>query len=156
MLTEQTPPTVATGMLIRKPVNEVFRAFIDPAITTRFWFTAGTGRLEQGKQVEWHWSMYNHTAIVQVREIIQDKKIEITWGAKGSASARVEWTFESYPNGSTFVNITSDGFLGDAQAILKQVADNVGGFCWVLAGCKAWLEFGIQLNLVADRYPGGK
>src|SRR4051794_4566310 len=29
-------------MLIRKPVEEVFQAFIDPAITTHFWFTKST------------------------------------------------------------------------------------------------------------------
>ncbi|MBC7990984.1 MAG: polyketide cyclase, partial [Luteimonas sp.] len=28
-------------MLIRRPVAEVFEAFVDPAITSRFWFTRG-------------------------------------------------------------------------------------------------------------------
>lgn len=32
-------PVAKTGMLIRKPVAEVFEAFIDPNITTKFWFT---------------------------------------------------------------------------------------------------------------------
>ena len=31
-------------MLIRKPVAEVFEAFVDPAITTQFWFTKSSGR----------------------------------------------------------------------------------------------------------------
>lgn len=35
-------------MLIRKPVAEVFEAFIDPAITKYFWFTKGSNRLEKG------------------------------------------------------------------------------------------------------------
>jgi len=35
-----------TGMLIRRPVAEVFEAFIDPDITTQFWFTRSSGRLE--------------------------------------------------------------------------------------------------------------
>ena len=30
-------------MLIRRPVAEVFEAFINPAITTQFWFTHTTG-----------------------------------------------------------------------------------------------------------------
>lgn len=37
MLTQQ--PVVKAEMLIRKPVEEVFEAFVDPAVTTRFWFT---------------------------------------------------------------------------------------------------------------------
>jgi uncharacterized protein YndB with AHSA1/START domain len=30
-------------MLIRRPVAEVFEAFVDPAVTTRFWFTKSEG-----------------------------------------------------------------------------------------------------------------
>jgi len=30
-------------MLIRKPVAEVFEAFINPEITSKFWFTRGSG-----------------------------------------------------------------------------------------------------------------
>jgi uncharacterized protein YndB with AHSA1/START domain len=29
----------------------VFEAFVDPAITSKFWFTKGSGRLETGKQM---------------------------------------------------------------------------------------------------------
>ena len=38
-------------MLIRRPVAEVFEAFVDPAITTQFWFTHSTGRLDQHREV---------------------------------------------------------------------------------------------------------
>lgn len=39
-----------TGMLIRRPVMDVFEAFIDPDITTTFWFTKSSGRLETDLQ----------------------------------------------------------------------------------------------------------
>jgi hypothetical protein len=32
---------------------DVFEAFVNPDITTQFWFTKGSGRLEAGKQVQW-------------------------------------------------------------------------------------------------------
>jgi uncharacterized protein YndB with AHSA1/START domain len=38
-----------TGMLIRRPVAEVFEAVVDPDVTTKFWFTRSSGRLEPGK-----------------------------------------------------------------------------------------------------------
>jgi hypothetical protein len=38
---------------------------------------------------------------------------------------------------------------------VKQVADSTQGFCLVLAGVKALLEHGIELDLVRDRYPEG-
>ena len=34
-------PVMRTGMLIRKPPADVFEAFVDPNITTKFWFTKG-------------------------------------------------------------------------------------------------------------------
>lgn len=64
-------------MLIRKPVTEVFEAFINPEITTKIWFTKSTGRLEVGKPVEWTWEMYNMTIPVIVKAIETNKKILI-------------------------------------------------------------------------------
>src|SRR5678815_1004503 len=62
-------PVVKTGMLIRKPVTDVFEAFIDPEITTKFWFTKSSGRLETGKQIRWEWEMYNSGTDVNVKAI---------------------------------------------------------------------------------------
>jgi uncharacterized protein YndB with AHSA1/START domain len=42
-------PAAKTGMLIRKPVADVFEALINPDITTKFWFTKGSSRLDAGK-----------------------------------------------------------------------------------------------------------
>ena len=42
-------PIAKAEMLIRKPVAEVFEAFVDPEITRKFWFS---GRLETGKHTD--------------------------------------------------------------------------------------------------------
>ena len=47
-VTLQNPPVVRAQMLIRTPVAEVFEAFVDPNVTTKFWFTKSSGRLELG------------------------------------------------------------------------------------------------------------
>jgi uncharacterized protein YndB with AHSA1/START domain len=44
-------PVSTTGMLIRNPVAEVFEAFVDSDVTTKFWFTRSSGRLEAGKEI---------------------------------------------------------------------------------------------------------
>lgn len=36
-------PIAKAEMLIRKPVAEVFEAFVNPEITTKFWFTKSSG-----------------------------------------------------------------------------------------------------------------
>ena len=42
-------PVAKAEMLIRKPVAEVFEAFVDPGVTSKFWFTRGSGRLQPGQ-----------------------------------------------------------------------------------------------------------
>jgi uncharacterized protein YndB with AHSA1/START domain len=149
-------PSGETGMLIRRPVAETFEAFVNPDITTKFWFTGSTGRLEKGKEVVWTWEMYNVTSIVHVKELVLNSVIAIDWGAGGGDRTQAQWTFTPMGDQSTFVNIVVSGFKGDEARLLKDITGSVGGFCWVLAGLKAWLEFGIQLNLVGDRFPKGK
>jgi len=62
-------------MLIRKPVEEVFEAFMNPEITKNFWFTKSSGRLEVDKKITWTWEMYNASTTVIAREILRDQKI---------------------------------------------------------------------------------
>jgi uncharacterized protein YndB with AHSA1/START domain len=147
-------PVAKTEMLIRKPVSEVFEAFVDPAITSNFWFTKGSGRLEAGKQIRWDWEMYNHSIEVEVKAIEENRRILIEWGAYG-ARTTVEWIFTSRPDNTTLVGITNSGFSGDGDEIVKQALDSTGGFNLVLAGAKAFLEHNLNLNLIADRFPDG-
>ena len=147
-------PVVRTGMLIRKPVTEVFEAFIDPRITTKFWFTKSSGRLEQGKQVQWDWEMYEISVPVDVKVIEQNKRIVIEWPGYG-APTTVEWTFAAQQDGTTFVRITNSGLTGSGDELVRQATDSMQGFTIVLAGLKALLEHNVTLNLVADRFPKG-
>jgi len=149
-------PSGETGMLIRRPVAETFEAFVNPDITTKFWFTKSTGRLEKGKEVIWTWEMYNVSSIVRVLDLVPDSSIGIDWGPEGGDRTQARWTFTPMDDLSTFVSIVMTGFKGDETQLLKAVSDTVGGFCWVLANLKAWLEFGIQLNLIGDRHPKRK
>jgi uncharacterized protein YndB with AHSA1/START domain len=147
-------PITKTGMLIRRPVRDVFEAFIDPQITTKFWFTRSSGRLEAGKQVQWEWEMYGISIPVTAKIIEANKRLVIEWPGY-SGPTTVEWTFEPQTDGTTFVRITEAGFTGNGDELVKQVTDSTQGFSLVLAGLKAWLEHNVRLNLVADRYPKG-
>src|SRR5712692_6414958 len=141
-----------TAMLIRKPVGEVFAAFINPDITTKFWFTKSSGRLEADKQVQWDWEMYGVSIPVTAKAIEPNQRIVIEWPGY-SGLTTVEWMFRPQKDGTTFVSITEAGFTGDGDELVKQVTASTGGFSWVLAGLKALLEHNVRLNLVADRFP---
>jgi len=147
-------PVTSTGMLIRKPVAEVFEAFVNPNITTKFWFTKSSGRLEAGKQVQWDWEMYGISVPVTAKVIEPNKRILIEWPGY-SGLTTVEWIFSPHEDAATFINVTESGFTGDGDELVKQVTGSTQGFSLVLAGLKALLEHNISLNLVADRYPNG-
>lgn len=147
-------PITKTAMLIRKPVAEVFEAFVNPDLTTKFWFTKSSGRLEAGKQVQWDWEMYSISVPVTAKTIEPNKRIVIEWPGY-SGPTTVEWKFAPQPEGTTFVSITEIGFTGNGDELVKQVTDSTQGFTLVLAGLKALLEYDVRLNLVADRFPKG-
>jgi uncharacterized protein YndB with AHSA1/START domain len=147
-------PSVKAEMLVRRPVAEVFEAFVDPAVTSRFWFTRSSGRLEAGKQVRWDWEMYGASAQVHVRALEENERILIEWPAD-STPTTVEWLFTPRADGTTFVHITESGFSGNENEILEQAIGSTEAFTLVLAGLKALLEHDLVLNLVLDRFPDG-
>jgi len=145
-------PIAIAEMLIRRPVGE---AFVDPAITTGFWFTKSSGRLEPGAQVQWDWEMYGVSDQVSVKEFEQNERILIEWGSAPEPPTTVEWRFTARADGTTFVSITNTGFAGSDDEIVDQAINSTEGFTLVLAGLKALLEHNIRLNLVADRFLDG-
>lgn len=151
---QRTALTARTDMLIRRPIADVFDAFVNPRKTSMFWFTSGSGRLEAGKRVQWRWDMYDLNVDVDVKVLEPNERIIVNWSS-GEAPTTVEWRFTPYSDDMTLVSITNSGFTGDEQSITQRALDSTEGFTFVLAGLKASLEHGVQLNLVADRHPSG-
>lgn len=146
MALSQDPVARAT-MRIRRPPVEVYAAFVDPAITTRFWFSRAGGPLVPGATVTWHWDDYGASADVRVVALEPGRRIAIEWPTP------VEWRFTPHGGDATFVAIAASGFAGSDDEKVAQALDATEGFNLVVAACKAWLEHGIDLRLVADKAP---
>lgn len=149
-MTTTNMPTVECQMMIRKPVKIVFQAFIDPAITSKFWFTKSSGLLETGKTITWEWEMYGVSDNVKVKAIIPNEKITIEWD---NPSTIVDFEFTSLTEDTTYVVIKNYNFHQVGDDLIEVIKNNTGGFTTVLDGLKAYLEFGIELNLVRDKFP---
>ena len=147
---ENEIPVVETQMLIRKPVSQVFQAFIDPKITTNFWFTKSSGPLEVGKTITWTWEMYGVSATVLVKDIVPNKKISTEWG---DPATQVVYEFTALTEDTTYVIIKNYGFKKVGDKLIQVIKDSTGGFTTVLDGLKAYLEFNIKLNLIGDKFP---
>ncbi|HZG74252.1 MAG TPA: SRPBCC family protein [Paenibacillus sp.] len=142
-------PIVKAEMLIRRPAEDVFEAFANPEITTQFWFTKSSGRLEAGKRVRWDWEMYGVGDELLVTALEPNRRIAAEW----SDGTTVEWTFEDRGAQGTLVTIVNEGFSGTGDEIVAQAIDGMGGYTMVLCALKALLEHGVRLNVVADKAP---
>ncbi len=129
-------PIAKAGRLIRRPADEVYEAFVNPAITTKFWFTRSSGRLVAGKRIRWNWDMYGASAIVDVKVLEPGKRILIEWG-EDEMRTTVEWIFTERQKGATFVSIINSGFSGEGDKVVGMAMDSEAGFELVLAGLKA-------------------
>ena len=140
-------PIARATMLIRRPIEEVFNAFIDPSITTKFWFSRSSGPLTCGQTVTWYWDHYGVSGEIFVKAIEENQRIEIEWPTP------VEWLFTPKDDGLTFVSISASGFTGTDDEKVAEALDSTEGFNLVISACKALLEHGIELNLVNDKNP---
>lgn len=93
--------------------------------------------------------MYNVSAEVEVQKIVENKLIQTLWG---SPKTNVDYEFKEMQDG-TLVIIKSYGCTQEGEDLLRVINDNTGGFTTVLDSCKAWLEHGINLNLIQDKFP---
>lgn len=148
-------PMVETQMLIRKPATNVFQAFIDPAVTTNFWFTKSSGKLKEEKTVTWTQGQFDVSAEITVTEIKKNKLIRFQWpsGEEESAFRTVELSFEPKSDDTTYVRAVETGFDEDDPQLIEQIAGQTEGWSLVLSALKAWLEYDINLNLISDHHP---
>jgi uncharacterized protein YndB with AHSA1/START domain len=141
-------------MLIRRASHEVFEALADPSITTRFWYTKSSGRMEGGAELAWEWEMYGDSAKVWVQEVEPDRRIRFSWeGYDPAHPTTVEFLFVPYKNDATYVRITETGFSGDGDTQVRRALDSTGGFTFLLSSLKAVLEHDITLKVTLDAHP---
>lgn len=146
---------VRQQLAIRRPVAEVFNSFAEPEVTTNFWFNRSSGPLEDGATVTWYFDIFDVAAEVRVLEFERDARILFEWGSPGgdgSDASTVEFTFEAKSPDRTLVGIVNKGFKGDEGTILATALDSMGGFSLVLGAAKAWLEHGVDLKIVEDKF----
>lgn len=149
---EESVPVAELQIVFHAPVSRVFEAFVDPMITTKFWFTHSDGRLEPGENVKWRWEERDLTVPVQVLEVEQDSRILVEWG-EGADKSTVEWTFAAQADGTTFVKILNSKFIGSLEEVVAKAIDSQDGFTQMLAAAKAFLENDIDVNSIADSLP---
>jgi uncharacterized protein YndB with AHSA1/START domain len=134
-----------TSMLIRRPVAEVFRAFVDPSMITRFWLEATTGPLAKGARVNWRFLVPGATETVTVTAFDDQRRIAFDW----SDGISVSMIFEPYGKTSTRLAVEAIGFRGKTAEAAAVGATE--GFTIILCDLKVLLETGQSASLVRDK-----
>ena len=125
-----------------KPANEVFDAFVDPAKIKNFWFSSAA-RWEQGQTVTLRYEEYNAEVVIEVIEVLPNKKIVYRWGTDGQGNI-VTILLEELDSSSTIIEITEEGFREDDDELMSNLLDNKEGWVFMLTCLKGYLEFGIN------------
>ena len=89
----QKEPIAKIELLIRKPITQVFDAFVNPEIITKIWFNRSSGPLKAGKSVHWYWDKYEASSETRVLELEDNQRIYIEWDT--DSPSNVEWKFEA-------------------------------------------------------------
>lgn len=130
------------SQLVNCQVQQVFNAFVDPAMITRFWLESTSAPLSRHAKVTWHFMVPGAVEAVTVDEFQPSTLIAFTW----SGGLKVHLEFSEYAPGRTRVSAEVRGFSGSDA--VDQVVNATEGFSVVLCDLKTLLESGQSANLV--------
>ena len=136
---------IKTGIVILKPVHEVFEAIVDPVKMSVYFISKSSGRMEKGKKLIWKFPEMDMEFPVRVGKIEKDKYISYYWDDIDGKELLVEMTLTAKENGSTFVVVTEKRRDND-EAGIRWLKGNTEGWANFLACLKAYLEYGINLR----------
>ena len=131
-------------MQIGKPAQEVYEAIIDPAKMSNYFISGSSGRMEEGKTLQWRFPEFDMEFPILVGKLIRDEYISYYWTVDGE-ELFVEMRLLAAKEDSTIVTVTEKSRDKD-EAGLKWLMQNTEGWANFLACLKAWLEYGINLR----------
>ena len=134
-----------TRIMIRKPANEVFESFVDPARIGKFWFSSSSERWEKGKAITLRYDEYGAQGDITVIELESDRKIVFRWGYDGDGHVITILLTDQGGTG-TLVEVTEEGFVEGDDRLIDNLLDNKEGWVYTLTCLKGYLEYGADLR----------
>ena len=129
---------------INKPIAEVFKAFTDNEIISKYFVIAASAPIKAvGDKITWSWG--EHKTEIVITEFEENKKVAFTWpGYKVDYDVHALFIFEEV-EGKTRVSVTEEGWKDDEAGINSSLLNNAG---WkeMLLSMKAWVMHNIDLR----------
>jgi uncharacterized protein YndB with AHSA1/START domain len=145
---------IKAALQIRRSPHEVFEAIVDPVRMSNYFISQSTGRMEEGKPLEWKFPEFDIKVPVRVLKVEKDRYISYEWDSDGE-KLLVEIKIEPFNNNSTVVTITEKSHENN-EAGIQWLKGNTEGWANFLACLKAYLEYGINLRKGAFDFRKGE
>ncbi len=136
---------IKTALQISRSPQEVFEAVVDPKQMSNYFISESSGRMEEGRTLEWKFPEFGDSAEIKVVELIPQEYVSFLWEGAKNKKLLVEMTFLEMPNESTLLRIT-EGKMENDDAGVKWLGQNTEGWANFLACLKAYLEYGVNLR----------
>lgn len=140
---EKKELTIKVAIQILKPVSEVFEAIVDPEKMANYFIAKGSGRMEEGKEIEWKFPEFDMQFPITVGKIEKDNYVSYYWDVNEKKNL-VEITLAPFGK-DTVVTVTEKGMENNEEGI-SWLMGNTEGWANFLACLKAYLEYGINLR----------
>ncbi|HQY52963.1 MAG TPA: SRPBCC family protein [Ignavibacteria bacterium] len=142
---------IKAAIQILKPAAEVFEAIADPEKMSNYFISESSGRMEEGKNLNWRFPEFDMDVPVRVGKIEKDKYISYYWDDPDGTELFVEITLTPKEKNATLVSITERSRENNEEGI-KWLKRNTEGWANFLACLKAYLEYGVNLRKGAFDY----
>ncbi|HEV7331635.1 MAG TPA: SRPBCC domain-containing protein [Flavisolibacter sp.] len=140
-----SPLQIKTALRVAKPAPVVFEAIVDPAQMANYFIANGSGRMEEGKTVQWSFPEMEGSFPVQVKKVVPGQEVVFTWNDTDGSETTVNITLLTISETVTFVIIT-EGEKAATDDGIRWLKSNTEGWANFLACLKAYLEYGINLR----------
>jgi uncharacterized protein YndB with AHSA1/START domain len=138
------PLEIKVAIQIHKTEPEVFESIVNPDRMSGYFISKGSGRMEEGKILTWHFPEFEEGFPVEVGKIEPDKTICFYW-EHSNEKMTVEIILTPVQGGSTLVTVTEKSKKNNPEGI-EWLKGNTEGWANFLACLKAYLEYGINLR----------
>lgn len=130
--------------ILNSPAN-VFEAIVDPEKMSNYFISEGSGRMEEGKKLQWKFPEFEERVEIEVVQVEQNEYLSFLWEGTRGKKLLVEATLLEMPDNSTLLKIT-EGNMANTEEGIKWLARNTEGWANFLASLKAYIEYNINLR----------
>lgn len=135
---------IKTAIQIGESPSAVFEAIVNPEKMCHYFISSGSGKMEEGKEVQWRFPEFDMEFPIRVGKIVRDQYISYFWEVD-KMELQVEISLVPAGSESTLVKISEKGREND-EAGIAWLMGNTEGWANFLACLKAYLEYGINLR----------